>query len=194
MLVTYMKARPQDSGMTFGTRLISATRSERNDAASSNAMIASAVRVDRRPERDVVVLNDEDCRQVQDGGEVHSFVRRRTLRGAVTDPGEGDMLLAAPLDRQADAGEHRHQASHETVRRDDAALEQERQAGAEWRTMCKNAPDYLVIVDEDLRFIWINRVHPDLKQEDVIGHTVGDFSTPETVALASGDPFIASQT
>lgn len=63
-------------------------------------------------------------------------------------------------------------------------LAEARQEAARWRLMAENAPDYLVIVDEELRFQWVNRVHPAVTQEEVIGEELAAFAPASTMEKA----------
>lgn len=66
----------------------------------------------------------------------------------------------------ADSGQGRSAAS-------DEALE-----SGQWRTMCEHSPDYMVVVDRQRRYTWVNRVHPGLTLEQVKASRVDDFLDP----------------
>ncbi len=62
-----------------------------------------------------------------------------------------------------------------TVRSDEVDL---------WRMLAEAAPDYLCIVDRELRYVWVNRIHPSLTREQVIGRPISDFATDDTAERA----------
>ncbi|MCP4456986.1 MAG: PAS domain S-box protein [Cytophagales bacterium] len=47
-----------------------------------------------------------------------------------------------------------------------------------WRSLTENSPDYIMMVDLDLRLLFINRTVPDLQAEDVIGKSILDYIAP----------------
>jgi PAS domain S-box-containing protein len=49
-----------------------------------------------------------------------------------------------------------------------------------FRLMCEHSPDFMVVVDRERRFVWVNRLHPDLTLDDVIGKSVEAFEHPDT--------------
>ncbi len=60
------------------------------------------------PQRDLVVLDDEDGWDTLHGGEVGAFVGRRGLGGTITNPREHHSGLALDLERQRDSRDHGH--------------------------------------------------------------------------------------
>ena len=57
--------------------------------------------------------------------------------------------------------------------------------GAEtlWRAVCRTTGEYVVIVDRDGVMLSSNRVGPGLTAGDVIGHTLYEFTDPESTEL-----------
>ena len=53
-----------------------------------------------------------------------------------------------------------------------------------WKTLAQAAPDYLCILGSNLRYVWVNRVHGALTLDDIIGHSLDEFVTPQTFELA----------
>jgi len=51
-----------------------------------------------------------------------------------------------------------------------------------WELLAKSAPDFLCLVDTEGHYVWVNRLHPDLTLDDVIGNSIENFASPETVA------------
>ncbi|HEU4581243.1 MAG TPA: ATP-binding protein [Polyangiaceae bacterium] len=49
------------------------------------------------------------------------------------------------------------------------------------RRVVENLPDFVALVDRDLRLVWVNRVGPGLRMEDVIGARADAFMEPEHV-------------
>ena len=47
-----------------------------------------------------------------------------------------------------------------------------------WRSLLDSAPDYIIEFDRDYRILYINRVLPQLKIEEVLGSSLLDFSPP----------------
>jgi PAS domain S-box-containing protein len=51
----------------------------------------------------------------------------------------------------------------------------------EWfELMCRSSPDFMVIVDRERRFRWVNRLFPGLTHDDVIGKSLDDYEDPDT--------------
>jgi two-component system cell cycle sensor histidine kinase/response regulator CckA len=48
------------------------------------------------------------------------------------------------------------------------------------RRVIENLPDYVTLIDRESRFVWVNRLRPGLKPEDVLGHQVAEFRPAET--------------
>ena len=68
--------------------------------------------VESGAEGDLIVLDDEDRRELLNRGEVRALVRRRGLGGAVAYPGEGDARLPPDLERERDSRGHRDHIAH----------------------------------------------------------------------------------
>jgi PAS domain S-box-containing protein len=49
------------------------------------------------------------------------------------------------------------------------------------RRVVENLPDYVALVDRELRMVWVNRVAPGLRVEDVLGARVDAYMAPERV-------------
>ena len=71
----------------------------------------------------VVVLADEDRRQLPQLREVERLVERPDVRRAVAEVRDGDARLAAHLERERRAGDHRQAAADDGVRTEVAALD-----------------------------------------------------------------------
>lgn len=54
-------------------------------------------------------------------------------------------------------------------------------AEAYWELLARSAPDYLCIVDAEGHYVWVNRVHDELTFDDVIGRSIAEYATPETM-------------
>ena len=54
----------------------------------------------------------------------------------------------------------------------------------EYRRAMANLPDYVVLLDRDRRFRWVNRVAPGLTPPEVLGKRLDDFVAPSGVATA----------
>jgi PAS domain S-box-containing protein len=52
------------------------------------------------------------------------------------------------------------------------------QAEEKWRFLVENVPDFIMIVDRDLKIQFINRTGPDLDQEEVIGTSIYNYVSP----------------
>ncbi len=52
------------------------------------------------------------------------------------------------------------------------------------RRVVENLPDYVVLLDRERRFQWVNRLAPGLTQEDVIGAPLDEFVSAETLPVA----------
>lgn len=52
-------------------------------------------------------------------------------------------------------------------------------AQAQYRTLTEHLPDFAVYVDRQRRYLWVNRLAPGLREEDVLGRTVDDFVHPD---------------
>src|SRR6188768_2701282 len=52
-------------------------------------------------------------------------------------------------------------------------------AQAQYRTLTEHLPDFAVYVDRQRRYLWVNRLAPGLREEDVIGRSVDDFIHPD---------------
>jgi PAS domain S-box-containing protein len=50
------------------------------------------------------------------------------------------------------------------------------------RRVVENLPDYVALVDRNFRIVWVNRVGPGLRREDVLGASVDAYMLPEHVA------------
>jgi two-component system cell cycle sensor histidine kinase/response regulator CckA len=51
----------------------------------------------------------------------------------------------------------------------------------EWfRLMCEHSPDFMVVLNRERRFVWVNRLHPGVQLSDVIGKPVDIFEHPDT--------------
>jgi len=48
-----------------------------------------------------------------------------------------------------------------------------------WRSITENSPDHIMLLDTEGEILFINRTVPDLRQEEVIGRSVFDFTPPE---------------
>lgn len=49
-------------------------------------------------------------------------------------------------------------------------------AEAKWRTLIENAPDFIMTIDGDGRLLFVNRLQPGLKMEDVLRSTIYDYT------------------
>src|SRR5207244_5758926 len=63
-------------------------------------------------EGDLIVLDDEDRRELLNRGEVRALVCRPGLGGAIAYPGEGNARLPPDLERERDSGGHRDHIAH----------------------------------------------------------------------------------
>jgi PAS domain S-box-containing protein len=54
-----------------------------------------------------------------------------------------------------------------------------RESEEKWRSLVEHSPDFIAIVDRDLRIQFLNRPGKGLALEDVVGHPVGEFTQPE---------------
>jgi two-component system cell cycle sensor histidine kinase/response regulator CckA len=52
------------------------------------------------------------------------------------------------------------------------------------RRVVENLPDYVVLLDRDRRFQWVNRLAPGLAEADVVGAVLDDFVSEETLPVA----------
>ena len=71
------------------------------------------------PERDLIILQNVNGRDVKHRGQVHAFMECRGFCRAISDPGEHGGFLSTLLDRKRHACEYRSQRSNLTHRRDD---------------------------------------------------------------------------
>ena len=53
-----------------------------------------------------------------------------------------------------------------------------------YRGLAEHLPDYVVILDRDRRFHWVNRLAPGLAMDQVIGHRMDEFVAPEQLPIA----------
>ena len=53
------------------------------------------------------------------------------------------------------------------------------------RRVVENLPDYVIVVDRELRIMWVNRVAPGLREEQVLGARLEPFVAPEHWSLVS---------
>jgi two-component system cell cycle sensor histidine kinase/response regulator CckA len=51
------------------------------------------------------------------------------------------------------------------------------------RRVVENLPDYVVLLDRDRRFQWVNRLAPGLAEADVVGAVLDDFVSEETLPV-----------
>ena len=54
-------------------------------------------------------------------------------------------------------------------------------AQAQYRTLTEHLPDFAVYVDRQRRYLWVNRLAPGLRSEDVIGRSLDDFVHPDEI-------------
>jgi two-component system, cell cycle sensor histidine kinase and response regulator CckA len=47
----------------------------------------------------------------------------------------------------------------------------------------EHLPDFVVLLDREQRFVWVNRLAPGLRMQDVIGARVTDYITPESAPI-----------
>ncbi len=47
----------------------------------------------------------------------------------------------------------------------------------------ENLPDFVSLVDRERRFLWVSRLAPGLTREDVLGATVDDYTSPDTLQV-----------
>lgn len=59
-------------------------------------------------------------------------------------------------------------------------------AQAQYRTLTEHLPDFAVYVDRKRRYLWVNRLAPGLRPEDVLGHTLDDFVHPDELESVRG--------
>ncbi|HEY6729173.1 MAG TPA: PAS domain-containing protein [Polyangiaceae bacterium] len=52
-------------------------------------------------------------------------------------------------------------------------------AQAQYRTLTEHLPDFAVYIDRQRRYLWVNRLAPGLRLEDVLGRTIDDFVHPD---------------
>jgi PAS domain S-box-containing protein len=62
--------------------------------------------------------------------------------------------------------------------------ERDESPGHWFKLMCESSPDFMVIVDRQRRFRWVNRLYPCLTLEDVMGKPLDDFEHPSTLPLS----------
>ena len=46
--------------------------------------------------------------------------------------------------------------------------------------MCESSPDFMVTIDRERKFRWVNRLHPGITLDQVIGRPIDDFETADT--------------
>jgi PAS domain-containing protein len=54
-------------------------------------------------------------------------------------------------------------------------------AQAQYRTLTEHLPDFAVYIDRQRRYLWVNRLAPGLREEDVIGQTIDSFLHPDAI-------------
>jgi PAS domain S-box-containing protein len=109
---------------------------------------------------------------------------RRVLRAAV--PGRRDRAILAQL-----AEQHQQiQGSLVELRRaNDVIAEQKRvieRSEARWRSLVQSAPDHVLVLDPDGVVLFVNRVHPDGRPEDLVGRNLAEAVAPERRAVVVG--------
>jgi PAS domain S-box-containing protein len=65
------------------------------------------------------------------------------------------------------------------IEADEGALQQSLELG---RLVVENLPDFVVLVDRERRFLWVNRVAPGLTLEQVLGRPLDTFTSGEGLA------------
>ena len=80
--------------------------------ARQDSQRTALVLVHARAQGHLVVLDDEDGRDLQDAGQVDALVEGGGLGGAVAHPGEGHARLSAPAEGERHARDHRHLRRH----------------------------------------------------------------------------------
>jgi len=54
-------------------------------------------------------------------------------------------------------------------------------AQTQYRTLTEHLPDFAVYIDRERRYLWVNRLAPGLREEDVIGKTIDSFLHPDAI-------------
>lgn len=119
----------------------------------------------RRKVADALAKGETQSMTVRATGRERKYTWYETTFVPLREPDRADRLLIVARDMT------------ERKLADDALRASEQK----WRVLAENVPDFVTLVDREARILSINKVYPELREEDVLQRSLYDYLAPDTV-------------